>query len=380
MPHPTEDSRIKKFKRSKGTRVVEQSLGGSGWPFGNNKGNDYVKNIAVPIAETEILIPKMAKGFKGIAAFEGLFRGTGEDMLDELILPRVMGVQRSQRDVLDDLIDLEGPTYAMLGLNEEEHLGVYIIFGKYDYERGVLEGMVKFITADLLILDRPLAQFFKKEDRERLFPGMTVENITERHLKEMIVGYDDIKRTSFAKGGKGEFQEIRFVPIHLDVNMFSTDRSYHPTTEFYKNELSENKFAGGWFFGDVQTHYGYSKKELADEPILQKLFDFDPRFPELLSPFDATFFKASKNIMKTLGFEDSRGLVMRGILWLNQNKEIQGITYLDLEELSGAGTAFDEFAQLSLMAYWTEEFEHMKAYYKFVRQFSHPQRPYYASP
>ncbi|MCK5082820.1 MAG: hypothetical protein KAR31_07920, partial [Candidatus Omnitrophica bacterium] len=312
--------------------------------------------------------------------FMGIFRGTGPDKLNELVLPRVIGIESSRRTELDVLSDLEGPVSTMLALDGRGNLGIQIVASKYNMRKGFLEGREKFISLDHLILNKPLAQFMSQKDRQELFPGMDVKDISEKHLIDMITRSRDKRQMSYMTNGKErKIEEVVFVPTELEVDMFGTDRSYHPTNRFIKNVLSQNRFDNGAHFGDVHTHYGFPEQEIAKEPYLQELFASDRRFPELLTPYDAVALKGSKDTMKVLGLDNTQA-ILRGIIWMDQeNKKVEGSTYFDLIELSEDETAFNEFDRLSTKALETEDTEDVKKYFAFVRQFSHPQRPGYAS-
>ncbi|MCK5180574.1 MAG: class I SAM-dependent methyltransferase, partial [Candidatus Omnitrophica bacterium] len=375
---PAQDRNVPEFKT---TTPSIGSTGGRGWFSGGGQETSNTEGSIVPISDTEKVISQKAKGFgKKNVEFMGIFRGTGPDKLNELVLPRVIGIESSRRTELDVLSDLEGPVSTMLALDGRGNLGIQIVASKYNMRKGFLEGREKFISLDHLILNKPLAQFMSQKDRQELFPGMDVKDISEKHLIDMITRSRDKRQMSYMTNGKErKIEEVVFVPTELEVDMFGTDRSYHPTNRFIKNVLSQNRFDNGAHFGDVHTHYGFPEQEIAKEPYLQELFASDRRFPELLTPYDAVALKGSKDTMKVLGLDNTQA-ILRGIIWMDQeNKNVRGSTYFDLTELSEDEAAFNEFDRLSTRALETEDTEDIKKYFAFVRQFSHPQRPDYAS-
>ncbi|MCK5590800.1 MAG: hypothetical protein KAI72_02480, partial [Candidatus Pacebacteria bacterium] len=165
---PIQDRKALEFKATTPSII---SAGGRGWFLGRKQKDDTLEKNIVSISETEKVISEKAKSFgRKNTEFMGIYRGTGTDKLDQLVLPNVMGVESSRREVLDDLIDLKGPTRTMLALDHGGSLGVQIISSKYDNEKGFLEGRGKFISTQNLVLNKPLAQFMVERDRKELFP------------------------------------------------------------------------------------------------------------------------------------------------------------------------------------------------------------------
>ena len=236
MSSPVQYRKILEFEKA--LTASANISGGRGWFSGRGQKSGGNNRAVVPISETERISSQRAKEFgKKNVEFGGFFRGTGPDRLDQLVLPNVMGVESSRREVLDDLIDLKGPTSTMLALDSFGNLGVQIFSSKYDMEKGFLEGRGKFIALEHLILNKPFAQFMSQQDRGEVFPGMDVQDISNQYLIDMIKQSRDKKSASYVVGEGKKIEEIVFEPRILEVDVFGTDRSYHPTNRFIKEFL-----------------------------------------------------------------------------------------------------------------------------------------------
>lgn len=177
---------------------------------------------------------------------------------------------------------------------------------------------------------------------------------------------------------------IEFLYEHpLEVDMFSSARGYWPMQEFLTRALSasNNKFQDHELFGVTHLHLIYTKEELEEDSRSRALMKKDPRFPELISPGDASRFLKSARIIEILTKGEIKGVHMLvfGVTAINANKELFGSSYFDSSALSQNSDDYDLFETLVPQAISTTDVGLLWEFLQLARKYSPPTPPSYVA-
>lgn len=237
----------------------------------------------------------------------------------------------------------------------------------------ITEAGINFIPMEELSLDRELVGYLLNESIQGLFPGRNIASITDMNLKKLIEKGNGFKTLQelfpgrniesignktlldFIAEGNGiktlsqdyflgkhrEPQKVaKYLQDHfLQVDMFASGRSFHPTKEFLDYVLNplNNKFRGGEFFGVSHIHYGWTDAQITKNKKLSRQKKANPGFAGYISPFDALVMLASLQRYQNSKKEN---------LKISPVNILFGVTEIDITDRSLIGTWYFDLARM----------------------------------
>jgi len=267
----------------------------------NNKRIESPENRVYSLGRVEEILVDLANGFPfGMnVEFGTWFTGSTNELLDQFVAPRVIGITsvaghagiKSIVEYLTENINRHTSTLETLALHHtidgETRIGILLdALFTYTGREHILpsdDGNC-FSTRSNLFIDSKnlifpvgmaLSDYLSPHGRELLQLGGN-ENPSAEDLTEQLLSSKNIVKTSIRTGtSTGEkwhkytlLQERESTTGSFDIDAYGTPFSWHPTNSYYEKVLRTNKFAisesgrKNGAFMSIHLHNAYSQQEI----------------------------------------------------------------------------------------------------------------------
>jgi len=252
------------------------------------------------------------RGQRALIENHWIYTGSGNgNVLDQARFGTTIGAKLLHHDALDRRVSATDRSHTSLAFVERTRdIGIYLTtFPTRDSESGVMDAKSTFISnSGHLILDRPLAAYLKTAFRGQLAAAFSedIARLSNDQLITFLSTHPDKMGVIHVNANGPE--KLVYLPDSLDVSIFATENSYHPTRSFYE-QLNENSYEDGELMVDGHTHRALTPQRIGSDALLNAL---SQRFGAIngaavLSLSDAQTITELKRASTAYGFKKPDG-------------------------------------------------------------------------